>query len=201
MPKPAPESDLLFDLPLDRRSAPAQVESADDAPSEPFEQARLALEARDRDAVEDDILSATAAIRESPPSEALLSARFMASALDLGALAAVLALAVFGAWSLGIDASFSLWPPMVLFLCSFSFLYTVVPLAFWGRTPGMAYTGIVSRGRDNLPLTISQTVLRWLGVWITYMALGLPALVTLSGASISDLLSRSRVVAAAQPNR
>ena len=145
-------------------------------------------------------MSAAAAIGETQPSEAPLSARFLGSALDLVALAAILALALFAVWSLGIDTTLALWPPLVLFLGSFSFLYTVVPLAFWGRTPGMAYAGIVSRSSDGLPLTISQTVLRWLGIWITYTAVGLPALVALSGVSISDLLSRSRVFVLPQPS-
>jgi uncharacterized RDD family membrane protein YckC len=82
------------------------------------------------------------------------------------------------------------WPAMAVFLASFSFLYTVLPLAFWGQTLGMAWTGISSRNRDGEPLTFDQTARRWLGGVLTAATLGLASLVS-SRRSLTDLLSGS----------
>ena len=83
------------------------------------------------------------------------------------------------------------WPALALFLLSFSFLYTVVPLAFWGHTLGMAWAGLTARNRDGEPLTFDQTARRWLGGLLTLAILGLPLLVTGDRRSLTDLLSGS----------
>jgi uncharacterized RDD family membrane protein YckC len=67
----------------------------------------------------------------------------------------------------------------------------VVPLAFWGGTPGMIWCGLVARNAVSEPLSFGQSVLRWLGAWLTWALAGLPGLLALGGRSLSDLLSGS----------
>ncbi|MDH3743883.1 MAG: RDD family protein [Acidobacteriota bacterium] len=194
-PDKTTDSDLLFDLPL--KIPAAHQDGAETAevtrPGIEFAEAQTPLVFESPDPHETKETAAPAFTTGSP-GEPPLGARFSAAILDLGTLVAGLAVAVGGASVLGIRPTLALWPPLVLFLLSFSFLYTVMPLAFWGKTPGMAYARIVCRGNDGLPLTIPQTVLRWAGLVIVYAGAGLPALLALSGVSLSDLLSRSRVL-------
>ncbi len=77
-------------------------------------------------------------------------------------------LALLGVRGMGVRPSLADWPAFALFLLSFSFLYTVVPLAFWGHTLGMAWGGLTSRNRDGEPLTFDQTARRWLGGILTW---------------------------------
>ena len=74
---------------------------------------------------------------------------------------------------------------------TFSFLYTVLPLAFWGHTPGMAWAGITSRNQDGEALTFDQTARRWLGGLVTALLLGLPLMALIKGRSLADLISGS----------
>jgi len=96
-----------------------------------------------------------------------------------------------GSRLLGVRAAVADWPALAVFLAAFSFLYTVVPLAFWGHTLGMAFAGLSAHNRDGEPLTFDQTARRWLGGLLTLATLGLPLLVTGSRRSISDLVSGS----------
>jgi len=182
-PKP-PEEPLLFDLPLgdpdpeperaplprprrataERRSGPVPVPDP-----EPEEDAAL-----------------------SPGSEFAGRAKRLAAGLaDLMLHAAILVAALVGTRWMGVKLDLARdWPALAVFLLSFSFLYTVLPLAFWGQSLGMAWSGIASRNRDGEPLTFDQTARRWLGGLLTTATLGLPALVS-SRRSLSDLLSGS----------
>lgn len=137
---------------------------------------------------EPDLLNA----EPGPASEfAGRSHRFAAGGADLLVHAAILVLALLGVRGMGVRPGLAAWPAFTLFLLSFSFLYTVLPLAFWGHTLGMALRGITSRNRDGEPLTFDQTVRRWLGGIVTVAALGLPLLVTGDRRSLTDLLSGS----------
>jgi len=86
----------------------------------------------------------------------------------------------------------------VVFLGVFSFLYTVIPLAFWGQTPGMVRAGLVARslegqGGEAGALTFGQTALRWLSGLLTVALLGLPSLlVWVGGRSLADRVSGSQ---------
>ena len=96
------------------------------------------------------------------------------------------------------------WPPFALFLLAFSFLYAVVPLAFWGQTPGMAWRGLVARSLDGDALSFGQTFRRWLGGVLTVATGGLPVLLVLSGAdgggqSLADRISGSRTLRVEPP--
>lgn len=117
--------------------------------------------------------------------------RFAAGGADLLMHAFILVVALLGVRGMGVRPALTLWPPFVLFLLSFSFLYTVLPLAFWGHTLGMAWRGITSRNRDGEPLTFDQTIRRWLGGIVTVATLGLPLLVTGDRRSLTDVLSGS----------
>lgn len=119
------------------------------------------------------------------------SHRFAAGGADLLVHAAVLVLALLGVRGMGVRPALGAWPAFALFLLSFSFLYTVLPLAFWGHTLGMAWRGITSRNRDGEPLTFDQTVRRWLGGILTVAILGLPLLVTGDRRSLTDVISGS----------
>jgi uncharacterized RDD family membrane protein YckC len=84
--------------------------------------------------------------------------------------------------------------PLAAFLALFSFVYTVVPLWFWGQTLGMRRARLLSRaGRRRQALTLGQTAARWVGGLLTAALLGLPVLLALRGRrSLADLLSGSR---------
>jgi uncharacterized RDD family membrane protein YckC len=121
-----------------------------------------------------------------------LKSRLFAGGADLLVHAAVAVAAVAGSRLLGAAPSLSSWPPIALFLLTFSFLYTVLPLAFWGQTLGMAWAGLIARSRAGEALTFDQTARRWLGGLVTAAALGLPLLFALGGRrSLADRLSGS----------
>lgn len=117
--------------------------------------------------------------------------RLAAGGADVLVHAAVAVAALLGVRSMGVRPSLAVWPAFVWFLLSFSFLFTVLPLAFWGHTLGMAWAGITSRNRDGEPLTFDQTVRRWLGGILTTATLGLPLIVTGDRRSLTDVLSGS----------
>jgi uncharacterized RDD family membrane protein YckC len=133
----------------------------------------------------------------SPPpgdSKAGIGARLSAGLLDLAAAAAACGVALAGSWALGARPAPEAGPGFLLFALCFSYLYQVVPLTFWGRTPGMALAGIVTRNTDGKPLTIRQSFFRWLAFLLTIVLLGLPTLLTLGGRSLADRMSDSVTV-------
>jgi uncharacterized RDD family membrane protein YckC len=113
--------------------------------------------------------------------------------------AAIGAVAAAGSRALGAEIGVAQLAPLAIFVLAWSFLYSVIALAFWGQTPGMAWAGILARGADGEPLSFGQTALRWAGTWLTVALLGLPGLLALTGASLADRLSGSRVYEAASP--
>jgi len=119
------------------------------------------------------------------------SARFFAGLADGVMHAAMAVLGVIGARQLGVRPVLADWPGFALFLASFSFLYVVVSLAFWGHTLGMVWVGVTARSRDGEALSFDQAVRRWLGGIVSAGLLGLPLLFAFRGRSLSDLLSSS----------
>ncbi|HEY0515289.1 MAG TPA: RDD family protein [Thermoanaerobaculia bacterium] len=120
--------------------------------------------------------------------------RLAAGLADLVVHAAVVVVALFGCRGLGVRPELSSMPALGalgIFLLSFSFLYVVLPLAFWGHTPGMAWAGITSRNRNGEPLTFDQTARRWLGAILTLCTLGLAVLLSFGGRSLTDWISGS----------
>ncbi len=127
------------------------------------------------------------ALRRAP-----LSARWFAGLADLAIHLGMALALLFGARLLGVEAGLGDWPALILFLLVFSFLYHVLPLAFWGQTPGMAWAGLAARTADGESLTFSQTARRWLGALVTMLLLGLPALLAFAGGrSFADRVSGS----------
>jgi uncharacterized RDD family membrane protein YckC len=115
--------------------------------------------------------------------------RLGAGLADLVVHAAVAVLALLGCRAMNVQPDLRDAPAFAGLLISFSFLYTVLPLAFWGHTPGMAWAAITSRNRDGEPLTFDQTVRRWLGGLLTLALLGLPLLVAPGGRTLTDWIS------------
>jgi len=118
-----------------------------------------------------------------------------AGAADLLVHVAVAVLALAGCRALGVMPAVADWPAFAVFLLSFSFLYAVVPLAFWGHTLGMTWAGLTAVSAGGEPLSFDQTARRWLGALLTLAAAGLPLLFALSGRSLADRLSGSRTLA------
>ena len=185
-PKP-PEEPLLFDLPLgDPEPEPAPPPPPRRMAERPARSGPVPVP--DPEPEEEDEVAASA-----PAGEFAGRAKRLAAGLaDLMLHAAILVTALVGTRWMGVklDPLRDYLPPLAIFLLSFSFLYTVLPLAFWGQSLGMAWSGIISRNRDGEPLTFDQTARRWLGGLLTTATLGLPALVS-SRRSLSDLLSGS----------
>jgi len=201
-----PEDDepSLFDLPLETGAgradrAPAPALPPDDDPllplAPPAAKERPAPRPKPRpapvaSAVEPEDLDAEA-IRDAPIGAPSAKPRLLAGAADLLVHAAVAVAAVAGSRLLGAAPKPADWPAVALFVLVFSFLYTVLPLAFWGQTLGMAWAGIAAQGRDGEALTFDQTARRWLGALLTAATLGLPLLATNRRRSLSDRLSGS----------
>jgi uncharacterized RDD family membrane protein YckC len=180
-----PDEQLLFDLPLEpqrgRSAAPERKRAPRSAPPEPsFEEPE-----------EEAPLPAAA---RAAGGRAGLGRRISAAGADLLVHASVAVGVLVGCRFMGVRPVLSDWPAVVLFLLSFSFLYTVVPLAFWGHTPGMAWAGLDARSRDGEPLAFDQTARRWIGGLLTLLLLGLPLLLAFGGRSLSDLLSGSETL-------
>ena len=188
-----PDEPLLFDLPLEpqrgRSAAPASERKRAPRPAPPElrqPEPELSLEEPDE--------PPAPAIKARPGGRAGLGSRISAAGADLLVHASVAVGVLVGCRFMGVHPVLSDWPAVALFLLSFSFLYTVVPLAFWGHTPGMAWAGLDARSRDGEPLAFDQTARRWIGGIVTLLLLGLPLLLAFGGRSLSDLLSGSETL-------
>ena len=123
------------------------------------------------------------ALEPAPPNPdgaaAPLSARGAAFAAD-AALVLLLAAAALLAATAGRGQPLRLqglfWT--AVFAVYLSFFATVVPLILFGKTVGMALTGLTARGRRGSPLTAAESARRWLGTALTAAGLGLPLVVT-----------------------
>lgn len=194
----SPEIPGLFDLPLDAPDAAEPPRPSDRGPAvppdepveEPAEEPSL-FATGDRDAAAPPAIEVEPA-PPSAPEPASLGDRFRAGVADLALHAAVGLALLVGAELMGARPGLAELPAVGLFLAVFSFLYSVVPLAFWGRTPGMAWSGLVARAAGGHGLTLGQTARRWLGGVVTVLLLGLPVLLALGGRSLADRLSGTR---------
>lgn len=187
-----PDEPLLFDLPLEpqrgRSAAPTPpAERKRPRQPEPAPEPALSFD-------EPDEPPPSPAARSTASGRAGLGSRISAAGADLLVHASVAVGVLVGCRLMGVRPVLSDWPAVALFLLSFSFLYTVVPLAFWGHTPGMAWAGLDARSRDGEPLAFDQTARRWIGGILTLLLLGLPLLLAFGGRSLSDLLSGSETL-------
>jgi uncharacterized RDD family membrane protein YckC len=127
-------------------------------------------------------------------SSGRLQRRFVAGAIDAGAIAGALLAMVVGTAAIGIRPALADWPSYALVGLVLSFVYAVFSLLFWGKTPGMQRNGLSASSRDGSPLNIGQALLRWLGGICTVLLLGLPTLFDLrGGGTLTDRLSGSQV--------
>lgn len=173
-----PEEPLLFDLPLSAAGSEEPEEEIPIAPKPASHETRRTRpvpvpppEEREEGRLE-----------PAPRSEFAGPVRRIGAGIaDLIVHAAVVVLALLGCRWLEVQPQLYEWPAFAGFLLSFSFLYTVLPLAFWGHTPGMAWAAITSRNRDGEPLTFDQTVRRWIGGLLTLALAGLPLLLLAFG--------------------
>jgi len=198
LPLSAPDVDVPEEPPMRRAPARRSAEPREERSPEPARSrtgpvpvpatrtaAINAMNARNTGDAEDEETGA-------PPDEfARRGTRIAAGVADLVVHAAVGMGALFGCWGLGVRPALAEMPAGGLFLLAFSFLYIVLPLAFWGHTPGMAWAGITSHNRDGEPLTFDQTARRWLGAVLTFLLAGLPLLLAFGGRSLTDWISGS----------
>jgi uncharacterized RDD family membrane protein YckC len=197
MSRRRPERDpepSLFDLPLERPVDPvAPASPPGGQAAEPPRSPSLPLE----DAPAHEEWERRPPADRAEPAPAPLSARYLAGLADLAVHLALAVTLLFGARLLGVPAGFGDGPALLVFLLIFSFLYTVIPLAFWGQTAGMAWAGVVARTPAGETLTFRQTALRWLGGVLTVALLGLPVLLAIGdNRSLADRLSSSETVPA-----
>lgn len=134
---------------------------------------------------------------EEPASEleripAPFSTRAFAGLTDLVVHLAVLALLLGGVRALGIVPAAADLPALLALILIFSLFYTVIPLAFWGRTPGMAAAGLESRSLGGEPLSFGQAARRWMASLLVLISAGILGLAALGGTSLADRMSGSR---------
>lgn len=167
-------------------------DAAHDAAREDLEEGNVSPFPRPAGGLFDQQLAELDDAAEDPePVTASIVDRLLSGLADLGVHLVMLAVAVGSSFALGVSPGIETWAPFLGLALVFSFLYWIIPLAFWGQTPGMAWIGIVSRCEDGEPLTFGQAVLRWAGGLLTGALAGTPLLLVLAGGSLSDRLSDS----------
>lgn len=182
----------LFDLPLHGEIEEHEVEPRvpeDDEFVEP-EQSRLFEDG----SYDPELAPGGEADSEEPDEDDVgVLDRLVGGVVDLAIHVAVLLVVGGASWLMGVRPSPEDWPAFAVFLLLFSLLYTGVPLAFWGQTPGMMRVGHVARTGSGEPLTFGQTARRWLGALLTLALAGLPLLLALgaSSRSLADRISGS----------
>jgi RDD family protein len=194
----ADDEPLLFDLPL---AAPG-VEERRVTRGGAVQAVQSDLFAAEPEADEDDergeesqslldLEAESAPEALSGPVIAGVGARLLAGCADALLHLGVVAGLYLGLIALDVEPRLGHWPALAVFVAAFSFLSSVVSLAFWGQTAGMAWRGLQTRDRLQRPLTFRQAALRWAGGLLTFATAGLPLLTALGGASLSDWMSRS----------
>ena len=179
---------LLFDLPMDGPEE-AYVERLPTVPQGSAEQ--TALFAGEEEEAPDPSTAGEVHRSLREPVIAALAPRLLSGGADLLIHAGVLAGVSLGLSEMAVQPQLDHWPALAALLLAFSFLYTVVSLAFWGQTAGMAWFRLLSQDRLQRPLSFRQAALRWLGALVTLALVGLPILSAMRGISLSDWLSRS----------
>ncbi len=200
-----PEEPSLFDLPLASGSGAASPEdkrrgARGERPLRTEAPESLPLFGAGSTATESRRLHAVPAAERAAPATASAGAgrRWLAGLGDLALHSAVFVLLLAGARALGAEVGAAALAPAGVTLLLFSLLYTVLPLAFWGQTPGMSWAGIASGSIDGEPLSFGQSFRLWLGGLLTLALVGLPALLVFGGRSLSDRLGGARTFAAAR---
>lgn len=194
VPAPAPPARQAAQPTESSETQPAAAGPPRRAPAEP----RPSPEPEQSPLFSADDLEPAAEAHEPWPEEMLgddaplVQDRLLSGLADLALLLVGVGSMVLGTQLMGVRVTLEHWPPFLLFGVLLSFPYAVIPLAFWGHTPGMAWVGHGARSVDGEPLTFGQTVRRWLGALLTLALAGLPLLLTWRGGrSAADRLSDS----------
>ena len=186
---PTPEGEqLLFDLPLEGPEQ-AYVERLPTVPRSAPEQTPLFGD--NETAQQDPAATIEEPAGQREPVIAALAPRLLSGGADILIHAGVLAGVSLGLSAMAVQPQLDHWPALAVLLLAFSFLYTVVSLAFWGQTAGMAWFRLSSQDRLQRPLSFRQSALRWVGGLLTLALAGIPVLSALRWVSLSDWLSRS----------
>ena len=192
---------LLFDLPLEEPAhtdevspqvvaVAARIAEAGVGPTaEQIELTEEYVEAEEPLLEQDDKEETPAPSRG--PVIAGIGPRLLSGLADLFVHAGVLAAAALGLYAMAATPRLHHWPAFLVLMVTFSFFYTVVSLAFWGQTAGMAWCDLFSRDRLTRPLTFRQAALRWLGGLLSMLLAGVPVLLAYRGTSLTDLMSAS----------
>lgn len=132
--------------------------------------------------------------RELTPAR--LGARLCAGLADLAFIALVALGVVAGLALANIPLGKVAIGGATFLLLEVSFLYVVLALAFWGRTPGMAWCGVRIVADDGGLVSFRGSTVRWLVGLLTVGSAGLLSLVALfGGRSLADRATASRLVA------
>ncbi len=143
-------------------------------------------------AADDPSRVSAASGRRTVLGPAALAERIYSGLLDLLVNISALAATLLLVKAMGVASPLQAWQAWTLLTAVFSYLYWVVPLAFWGQTPGMTWRHLIARNSDSEPLTFGQASRRWLGALLTVALFGAPLLLALGGRSLSDWLSASQ---------
>ena len=128
------------------------------------------------------------------PKPAGVGARLAGGLIDLLVHVALAGILIGGSSLLDAPVGLRHALPLGFAAAIFSFVYHVVPLAFWGRTPGMAVAGLRARTLEDEPLSLPQATKHWLALLLTVATAGLGVLLALGGRSLADRLSRSQTL-------
>jgi hypothetical protein len=127
----------------------------------------------------------------SMPAAAPLSRRWRAMAADTAIVVMLVAAALLSASALrGGSLSLRVLAWAAAFALYLSFFATVVPLALFGRTLGMALSDLTARAAGAPRVHSGEGTRRWLGTLATLATLGLPLLFTRTDREAPSLADR-----------
>ncbi|MEE2776232.1 MAG: RDD family protein [Acidobacteriota bacterium] len=194
----------LFDLPLDCESGSADEPASAVSPEvvavaahlaetePPPEAEQIELEDPFAPPAEDsDVAAHDTRLGALSPVVAGVAPRLISGCADLLIHGSVLAATTLGLYAIAATPRLDQWPALAVLLLAFSFFYTVVSLAFWGQTAGIAWCELSSRDRLSRPLSFRQATLRWCGGLASLALGGVPVLLAIRGTSLTDFLSGS----------
>ena len=153
-----------------------------------------ALEEAETEEFVTEDLSSEAAQVDRGAQPAGIGMRLAAGLIDLLVHAALVGILVGGSSLLDAPVGWRHTMPVAFVGLVFSYVYYVVPLAFWGRTPGMTVAGLRVRTLDDRPLSLPQATKHWLALLLTAATGGLGVLLAVSGRSLADRLSGSQTL-------